>query len=73
MSMALEKDRVQTYEMDFKCDICGKGWCRPTGEVLLTYPMKFPHKCNFCGAEMIVEKHTYPYTVTEKAIDEVSE
>ena len=68
--MAEEKYVVNTYEIDFKCDVCGSGWYRPTGEVYPTYPMKFPHRCNYCGAEMIVEEHTYPYTITVKEIEE---
>ena len=68
--MAEEKYKVQTYEIDYKCDVCGKGWYRPTGEVYPTYPLQFPHKCNFCGAEMIVREHTYPYTITEKIVEE---
>lgn len=64
--MAEEKYKVQTYEIDFSCDVCGKGWYRPTGEVYPTYPAKYPHKCNACGAEMVVVGHTYPYTVVEK-------
>ena len=67
--MAEEKHKVNTYEIDFKCDVCGRGWYRPTGEVYPTYPLKFLHKCNFCGAEMIVEEYTYPYTVTEQVLE----
>ena len=64
--MAEVKHKVQTYQIDFKCDVCGKGWHRPTGEIYPTYPVQYMHKCSFCGAEMIVEGHTYPYTVTER-------
>ena len=67
--MAEEKYKVQTYEVDYKCDVCSKGWYRPTGVVLTTFPAQFPHECNFCGAEMIVREHTYPYVVTEKVIE----
>ena len=70
--MAEEKYKVTTYEIDFKCDVCEEGYMRPTGEVLLTFPMQYPHRCNHCGAEMIVREHTYPYTVVEKVIDEES-
>ena len=62
-----EKYKVNTYEIDYKCDVCGKGYMRLTGEVLLTNPTRYPHKCNKCGAGMNVIGHTYPYTVTEKA------
>ena len=68
-----EKYKVQTYEIDYKCDVCGKGRYRPTGIVLTSFPIQYPHRCNFCGAEMNVREHTYPYTVVEKVIKEVSE
>lgn len=64
--MAEEKYKVNTYEIDFKCDVCGKGYMRPTGRVYPTYPMQYSHRCNFCGAEMESYEHAYPYTVTEK-------
>ena len=64
--MAEEKYKVNTYEIHYKCDVCGKGYMRPTGEVLPTFPMQFPHRCEYCDAKMIIREHTYPYTVTEK-------
>ena len=64
---------VQTYMNDFKCDICGKGWYRPTGKVHPTYPAQWPHKCTVCGAEMVVTGHTYPYVSYEKIEDEATE
>ena len=63
--MAIEKREVKTFKIDCKCDVCGKGYFRPTGAVYPTHPMKYPHKCTVCGAETIVIEHTYPYTVTE--------
>ena len=67
--------RVKTYEVDFRCDVCGKGFYRPTGTVYLTHPVQYPHKCTVCGSEMVVTGRTYPYTKTEKieeATDELS-
>lgn len=64
--MAEEKYKVNTYEIHYKCDVCGKGYMRCTGEILLTFPAKYPHRCDYCGAEMIVMGHTYPHIVTEK-------
>ena len=64
--MAIEKYEVETYEIDFKCDICGKGYYRPTGEIFPTNPCKYTHKCVHCGAEMIVMGHTYPHIITER-------
>ena len=65
--------RVKTYEVDFKCDVCGKGFYRPTG--IIIYPMQYPHKCTVCGSEIVVTGRTYPYTKTEnieEAKDELS-
>lgn len=64
--MPIERYEVKTFIVDFKCDVCGKGYFRLTGQVLATYPPQYPHKCNFCGAETDVIGHTYPYTETEK-------
>ena len=66
--MAEEKYKVNIYEVDFKCDVCGKGYMRPLGTVLPSYPAQYPHRCNKCGAEMNVIGCTYPYTVTERVI-----
>ena len=66
--MAIEKCEAKVYEVDFRCDICGKGYFRPTGMVYPTCPMKYPHKCTFCGAETDVVGHTYPYTETKKVL-----
>ena len=64
-----EKCKVNTYEIDYKCDVCGKGYMRPLGTVLPSYPAQYPHRCNKCGAEMNVIGHTYPYTVTERVTE----
>ena len=67
VTMAKEKYTVNTYEIDFKCDVCGKGYMRPlVGTILPSWPPQYPHKCNKCGAEMNVIGHTYPYMVTER-------
>lgn len=66
--MPEEKYIIQTNEIDCECDICGRGWYRPTGEVDPLYPYKFLHRCTVCGTEIMVEGHTYPYTVTERTI-----
>ena len=67
--MAEEKYKVNTYEIDYKCDVCGEGYMRPTGESLLTLPAQYPHKCSYCGAEMIVWEHMYPYTVIKRVTE----
>ncbi len=67
--------QVRTYEVDFKCDVCGKGFYRPTGIIYPTYPPQYLHKCTVCGSKMVVTGNIYPYTKTEKieeATDELS-
>ena len=64
-----EKYKVNTYEIDYKCDVCGEGYMRPLGTVLLSNPAQYPHRCNKCGAEMNVRGHTYPYTVTKRVTE----
>ena len=59
------KKKVQTYRVDYRCDICGEGFYRPTGEVYPAYPMRYAHKCNKCGAQMVVTGRTYPYILEE--------
>ncbi len=66
VTMAEEKYKVKTYEIDYKCDACGEGYMRSLGTVLLSNPVQYPHRCNKCGAEMNVRLHTYPYMVTER-------
>ena len=56
--------RAHTYEIDFKCDICGSGYYRPIGIILPTY--EYIHRCTVCGAEMVVAAKKYPYTVAGK-------
>ena len=65
--MAEEKYKVNAYEVDCRCDVCGKGWYRPTGEVYPTFPPQYPHKCTLCGMGIVVTGHTYPYVVREGA------
>jgi len=57
--------QVRTYEVDFKCDVCGKGFYRPTGIVYPTHPLQYPHKCTVCGSEIVVTGRTIsdPHTV----------
>lgn len=58
--MAIERYEVETYVIDYKCDICGKGYYRPIGSVHLTNPITYPHKCDVCGAMIDVRGYTYP-------------
>ena len=42
------------------CDKCGKGEMRPTGNVLMSDPPQYPHKCVVCGNIKSFPYH-YPY------------
>ena len=41
--------RVVSYKVRMVCDKCGAGYMMPTGEVMTTFPLKYPHKCSQCG------------------------
>jgi predicted RNA-binding Zn-ribbon protein involved in translation (DUF1610 family) len=41
--------KVRTVGVDYQCDKCGDGVMEQTGEMLLTDPPKWRHKCNRCG------------------------
>jgi hypothetical protein len=64
--MAIERYEVRIYEEDAKCDICGRGYYRPTGVAYPAYPLIYPHKCTFCGATMGVSGYTFPRIMTER-------
>lgn len=65
----IKTKEVKTYVEQLYCDACGEQMF-PDYEagVLLTFPMKFPHKCPNCGMTTVEEK-TYPNTIY-KEIDE---
>jgi hypothetical protein len=44
--MALEQTPIRPIQVDYKCDECGNGYYRPTGNMLLCDPPKYPHRCN---------------------------
>lgn len=50
---------VVTFELE--CDACG-GTLVFTGEVLLSSPPQFPHKCDKCGIVRNVLDRPYPHT-----------
>ena len=42
------------------CDKCGKGQMCPTGEIFMSNPPQYPHRCVVCGnTENLL--HPYPY------------
>lgn len=50
---------VRTYEVNYICDVCGKGKMRPTGAMLASNPPQYPHRCNVCGAKNVFGRQ-YP-------------
>lgn len=42
------KKEVKVYLVEYKCPSCENGHLLPTGNVLMTYPAKYPHKCTEC-------------------------
>jgi len=40
------KSEVKTIQIDYLCPKCEKGFLRPTGLVLNSYPPQYPHSCN---------------------------
>lgn len=57
----MEKETdMKPVQIDYMCDNCEKGFYRPTGIALMTYPAKYPHKCTLCEDEKHFQK-TYPY------------
>lgn len=64
--MGEEKHEVKTYEIDMRCDICGEGYMRQIGNIVLTtYPILYPHECTVCGHKENYNKK-YPYIVYEE-------
>ena len=63
------KKLVKTYKVRMICDKCGKGYMRPLGEVLTTFPLQYPHRCSACGH---VENYTdtYPRMEYEEVDDD---
>jgi hypothetical protein len=55
--------KVDTVKVDFKCPKCLKGFLRPTGTVLTSYPPQYPHRCNNadCDYQQTFSDKTYPY------------
>lgn len=56
------RNEVKTIQVDYKCPSCENGKLRPTGNVLATYPAKYPHLCNKCDYTETSSGKTYPYT-----------
>lgn len=56
---------AKTYIIDMICEKCKTGVMRPTGIVLTSNPLQYPHKCDYCGNEEVYDK-CYPFQKIEK-------
>lgn len=65
--MAEKLTKVETFQVHYICDTCNTGTMQPTGEVLTSYPAKYPHVCNHCKEKKNFLK-TYPY-ITHKEVE----
>ena len=43
------RHKCEVYRVDMKCPYCDKGYMKPTGVVLSTFPEQYPHVCDVCG------------------------
>lgn len=62
------RSEVKEVEVDYLCPRCNKGYLRPTGMVLATYPPQFPHFCNNpdCDYTETFRDIRYPYIEYKK-------
>lgn len=63
------RHKVKTYQIKAHCDVCG-GDLLPTSVMLMSNPPKFPHKCNWCNREEVLNdkypKLVYKYVEVEE-------
>jgi hypothetical protein len=53
---------VATVQVDYKCPKCERGFLRPTGNALMTFPPQYPHFCGNPDCDyMETFMLTYPY------------
>ena len=57
------RKKVDTIKVDYRCPKCGKGFLRPTGQVLYSNPLQYPHRCNNndCDYGETFTDKSYPY------------
>lgn len=56
--MAEREFPIEQVGVEYVCDTCQQGTMHVSGNLLLTHPMKWPHRCNKCGAEeALIEKY----------------
>jgi transposase-like protein len=53
---------VKTFEVNYVCDDCNKGFMRSTGTALTSVPVQYPHRCTYCLSEKNFGE-TYPHRV----------
>lgn len=55
---------MQPIQIDYICDICGKGKMRPTGMMLTSNPLQYSHRCIECDSHNNFTVR-YPYITYE--------
>lgn len=62
--------KMNAVVVDRICDVCEDGRMRPTRATLLTYPPKYHHVCDNCGAEAIYDT-IYPHINYEEDLGDI--
>ena len=57
---------VRTYMVRLRCAKCDEGEMSATGYSQSTYPARYGHRCNKCGAEEFISGATYPHIEHEE-------
>lgn len=60
----IKEYEVKVFEEHLYCDECGTEMF-PTGEVLTSFPLQFPHECPSCGARQ-THRQAYPNKIYRK-------
>ena len=49
--MAEREFPIEQVGIEYVCDTCQQGTMQVSGKLILTEPMRWPHRCSQCGAE----------------------
>jgi len=66
--MSETKQKVNTFLVNYSCDFCEEGLVLSRGIALMSYPARYPHKCNVCAEEYIFKCHYPKYE--QEVVDE---
>jgi len=54
------RTKVQPVEINYQCDVCGKGDLMEIGSVRVGQAVEYMHKCKACGTEHNFIGKRYP-------------